>query len=54
MDWEITACSLDVESTIPPELGGVYLRNGPNPAPGEFDGPYHVERWAGCSVRPTS
>jgi hypothetical protein len=39
MDWEITACSLDVESTIPPELGGVYLRNGPNPAPGELDGP---------------
>jgi carotenoid cleavage dioxygenase len=28
---EITACDLTTEGTIPPELTGWYLRNGPNP-----------------------
>src|SRR5439155_12435401 len=31
---EITAHDLPVRGTLPPELTGVYLRNGPNPPPG--------------------
>ncbi|GEL17514.1 carotenoid oxygenase family protein [Pseudonocardia asaccharolytica] len=32
---EIDATDLPVEGTLPPELTGRYLRNGPNPLPGE-------------------
>lgn len=32
---EISATDLPVEGAIPPELTGRYLRNGPNPLPGE-------------------
>ncbi len=32
---EISAVDLPVEGAIPPELSGRYLRNGPNPLPGE-------------------
>ena len=32
---EITATDLPVEGALPPELSGRYLRNGPNPLPGE-------------------
>jgi carotenoid cleavage dioxygenase len=32
---EIDAVDLPVEGTLPPELVGRYLRNGPNPLPGE-------------------
>ncbi|MGW5364729.1 carotenoid oxygenase family protein [Actinopolymorpha pittospori] len=32
---EIDAVDLPVAGTLPPELSGRYLRNGPNPAPGE-------------------
>src|SRR5947209_7801646 len=31
---EITAHDLPVVGTLPPQLNGVYLRNGPNPRPG--------------------
>ncbi|HUR54487.1 MAG TPA: carotenoid oxygenase family protein [Gemmataceae bacterium] len=31
---EITADDLPVEGTLPPQLAGTYLRNGPNPRPG--------------------
>ncbi|MCI0462186.1 MAG: carotenoid oxygenase family protein, partial [Gemmataceae bacterium] len=31
---EITAHDLPVAGTLPPQLTGVYLRNGPNPRPG--------------------
>jgi carotenoid cleavage dioxygenase len=31
---EVTAFRLDVQGAIPPELRGVYLRNGPNPKTG--------------------
>src|SRR5437764_2034438 len=31
---EITAPDLPVAATLPPQLTGVYLRNGPNPRPG--------------------
>jgi carotenoid cleavage dioxygenase len=31
---EITAHDLPVAGTLPPQLNGVYLRNGPNPRPG--------------------
>ena len=32
---EIDAVDLPVEGVLPPELVGRYLRNGPNPLPGE-------------------
>ena len=32
-----TSTELKVEGTIPPELNGVYLRTGPNPASGTGD-----------------
>ena len=32
---EIDAVDLPVEGVLPPELTGRYLRNGPNPLPGE-------------------
>ncbi|MDL5154990.1 carotenoid oxygenase family protein [Actinomycetospora termitidis] len=35
---EIDAVDLPVEGTLPPELDGRYLRNGPNPLPGEDPG----------------
>jgi carotenoid cleavage dioxygenase-like enzyme len=35
---EIDAVDLPVEGTLPPELDGRYLRNGPNPRPGEDPG----------------
>ena len=35
---EIDAVDLPVEGTLPPELTGRYLRNGPNPLPGEEPG----------------
>ncbi|WP_042416506.1 carotenoid oxygenase family protein [Streptacidiphilus anmyonensis] len=35
---EHTAAELTVRGCLPPELDGRYLRNGPNPAPGEDDG----------------
>src|SRR6202035_618 len=31
---EITAHDLPVAGTLPPQLTGMYLRNGPNPRPG--------------------
>src|SRR3954463_255784 len=31
---EITAHDLPVTGTLPPQLTGLYLRNGPNPRPG--------------------
>ena len=31
---EVTAYDLPVAGTLPPQLTGVYLRNGPNPRPG--------------------
>jgi carotenoid cleavage dioxygenase-like enzyme len=36
---EITAHDLPVAGTLPPQLTGVYLRNGPNPRPGSA--PFH-------------
>lgn len=38
---ETTAWRLDVEGTIPPELTGLYVRNGSNPPPGKVEGAYH-------------
>ncbi|WP_067467482.1 carotenoid oxygenase family protein [Nocardia amamiensis] len=38
---EYTAWDLPVTGSIPPELDGLYLRNGPNPPPVPYDGPYH-------------
>jgi carotenoid cleavage dioxygenase-like enzyme len=35
---EIEAFDLPVEGALPPELTGDYIRNGPNPAPGEKPG----------------
>ena len=35
---EITAVDLPVTGSLPPELSGNYLRNGPNPRPGEDPG----------------
>jgi len=35
---EVTAHDLPVTGAIPPELSGLYLRNGPNPRPGEDPG----------------
>lgn len=35
---EITAVDLPVTGALPPELSGNYLRNGPNPRPGEDPG----------------
>ena len=34
---EVTAFDLPVEGAIPPQLRGLYLRNGPNPKPGRGD-----------------
>ncbi|HEX2484382.1 MAG TPA: carotenoid oxygenase family protein, partial [Myxococcota bacterium] len=31
---EVTAVDLPVEGALPPELRGLYLRNGPNPKSG--------------------
>jgi carotenoid cleavage dioxygenase-like enzyme len=39
---EIDATDLPVEGTLPPELDGRYLRNGPNPLPGETPGHWFV------------
>src|SRR5687767_14140364 len=36
---EITAHDLPVAGTLPPQLTGLYLRNGPNPRPGHA-GPF--------------
>jgi Retinal pigment epithelial membrane protein len=30
-----------VEGAIPPELNGIFMRNGPNPLPGQTSKPYH-------------
>ncbi|MEV6258570.1 carotenoid oxygenase family protein [Nocardia sp. NPDC051911] len=38
---EYTAWDLPVVGSIPPELDGLYLRNGPNPPPVPYAGPYH-------------
>jgi carotenoid cleavage dioxygenase len=35
---EITCFDLEVEGAIPPQLRGLYLRNGPNPKDGQDDG----------------
>ncbi|WP_344649466.1 carotenoid oxygenase family protein [Cryptosporangium japonicum] len=37
---ELEAHDLPVEGTLPPELDGRYLRNGPNPRPGEAAPPH--------------
>jgi carotenoid cleavage dioxygenase len=37
---EITAHDLPLAGTLPPELTGVYLRNGPNPRPGSAPRPF--------------
>ncbi len=37
---EITAHDLPVAGTLPPQLTGVYLRNGPNPRPGSGPRPF--------------
>jgi carotenoid cleavage dioxygenase len=34
---EVTAVDLPVQGAIPPQLRGLYLRNGPNPRPGRGD-----------------
>src|SRR5690606_17256813 len=39
---EIDAWDLEVIGAIPPELSGRYLRNGPNPLPGERAGHWFV------------
>jgi carotenoid cleavage dioxygenase len=39
---EITAVDLPVDGALPPELTGRYLRNGPNPLPGEDPGHWFV------------
>ena len=39
---EVTALDLPVEGAIPPELRGLYLRNGPNPRGGEDPGHWFV------------
>jgi carotenoid cleavage dioxygenase-like enzyme len=38
---ECTAWDLPVTGSIPASLDGLYLRNGPNPAPVPYQGPYH-------------
>ncbi|MCW2627392.1 MAG: hypothetical protein JWR48_4114 [Mycobacterium sp.] len=38
---ERTAWHLAVTGSIPDELDGVFLRNGPNPPPVPFEGTYH-------------
>ena len=54
---EITAHDLPVAGTLPPELTGVYLRNGPNPRPGSplpfiaADGMVHGVRLEGGRAR---
>jgi len=35
VEREVTSGALEVEGAIPPNLDGVYIRNGPNPARGE-------------------
>ena len=37
---EITAHDLPVDGTLPPQLTGLYLRNGPNPRPGSGPVPH--------------
>lgn len=39
---EIDAADLEVTGTLPPELDGRYLRNGPNPLPGQDPGHWFV------------
>src|SRR4051794_40323976 len=39
---EVTAHDLPVVGTLPPELEGVYLRNGPNPRPGAAPRMFHA------------
>ena len=54
---EITAHELPVAGALPPELNGVYLRNGPNPRPGSAvpsfagDGMIHGVRLEGGQAR---
>jgi carotenoid cleavage dioxygenase-like enzyme len=54
---EITAHDLPVAGTLPPELSGVYVRNGPNPRPGSpypfiaGDGMVHGVRLEGGKAR---
>jgi carotenoid cleavage dioxygenase-like enzyme len=38
---EYSAWDLPVTGSIPPALNGLYLRNGPNPPPVSYEGPYH-------------
>lgn len=35
-DWQLT-----IRGSIPSALDGLYLRNGPNPPPVPYDGPFH-------------
>jgi carotenoid cleavage dioxygenase len=57
VDDEITAHDLPVAGTLPPELNGVYVRNGPNPRPGSpypfiaGDGMVHGVRLEGGRAR---
>src|SRR5689334_15554812 len=39
---EIDAVDLPVTGTLPPELTGRYVRNGPNALPGEVSGHAHI------------
>lgn len=39
---EIDGSDLPVEGTLPPQLDGRYLRNGPNPRPGEDPGHWFI------------
>src|SRR5918994_7279261 len=39
---EISAVDLPVEGSLPPELTGRYLRNGPNPLPGQDPGHWFI------------
>lgn len=38
---ERTSWFLPIEGSVPDELNGVFLRNGPNPPPVDYEGPYH-------------
>ena len=47
VEQESTITQLQVTGTIPAELNGRFLRNGPNPISGETDGDYHWFTGAG-------
>ncbi len=42
---EVDVVDLPVDGTLPPELDGVLIRNGPNPLDGRFDGAGVLDWW---------